>query len=187
MGQSITFGVDIDEAKGREDDEEPEAWRLWIEQPERRRVEFVAGGETVTAVWVGDTWWSWGTGQEIRTNNGQQNVSHGEGPSKSLVETAPLLGFLHLEVIGRGEMLGRSVFTVRGFPQSDPTTRHRLHVLGGGADGYILSVDTERGVILRSEAQLDDRPFKIVAMTEVAFDQSLPEDRFLVPEGNIRA
>jgi hypothetical protein len=175
----VTLESNPDQAEDDSEDDNEEVWRLWIEQPEHRRAEFGTGQETGTAVWAGNTWWSWTSGQEVTTNAGDTNYQHGKGPSERLVEPSGLLGSLEIELLGREVILGRPVFSVRGSPTG--LCQLFLHGLGSGADEYILLVDAERGVILRSEARLENRPFTIIAMTEVAFDRPLPAETFLVP------
>ena len=138
-----------------------ETWKLWMEQPDRRRVEFEAGHTTVTAVWVGDTWWSWAPGRGAMTNDGDPHHQHGNGPSEPLVGTQALLGTLDFEALGQVQFLGRDVVRVRATPRiQHMMSRFALHGLGPGADDYLLSVDAERGVILRSEARLRDQPIQ---------------------------
>ena len=159
-----------------------ETWKLWMEQPDRRRVEFEAGHRTVTAVWVGDTWWSWAPNRGAMTNAGDPHHGHGKGPSEALVETQTLVGVLDFEALNQEQFLGRDVVRVRATPRPQHMmSRFALHGLGSGADDYLLSVDAERGVILRSEARLRDQPFKVIEMTDVTFDESLPPDTFASP------
>jgi hypothetical protein len=47
-----------------------------------------------------------------------------------------------------------------------------------GADEYMLSVDAEQGVLLRTEAR--EQPFKVIEMTEVEFDVDLPPGTFKI-------
>ena len=183
---SATLGVTFTSASGDDSslddgDDATEGWRLWIEHPDRRRAEFVAGQEIVTAVWVGDTWWSWSPSQGAMTNNGQPNHSHGKGPSEALIETQALLGALTLEVLGRGQLLGREVLKAMATPRPLPMPSMALHGLGPGADDYVLAVDAERGVVLRSEARLRGEPFKVIEMTEIVFDLPLPAATFAPP------
>ena len=60
-----------------------------------------------------------------------------------------------------------------------------LNGLGIGADEYVLAVDAQQGVLLRSEARLHAHPFKVIEMTEVAFDVDIPADTFalVLPAG----
>jgi hypothetical protein len=62
-----------------------EIWRWWSQEPDRLKVEFAVGNETVTAWFQGSTWWSWSPSQGARTNEGRENVGHGKGPGEALV------------------------------------------------------------------------------------------------------
>ena len=57
--------------------------------------------------------------------------------------------------------------------------------LGAGAHEYELMVDAERGFLLRAEARFDDRPFKVLELTEVLVDADVPAGLFtpVAPEG----
>ena len=55
-----------------------------------------------------------------------------------------------------------------------------LHGIGSGAEQYKLLVDAERGMLVRTEARLHGRPFLILEMDEVAFDEELPAETFML-------
>jgi hypothetical protein len=55
-----------------------------------------------------------------------------------------------------------------------------LHELGVGADDYLISVDAERGVVLRIDARFREQPFTVIEMTEVEFDAELPPETFTI-------
>jgi hypothetical protein len=61
----------------------------------------------------------------------------------------------------------------------------RLHDIGSGSDEYRFNIDVETGVILRSEARLEGRPFRILVMTELVIDPDLDEAILQIepPEG----
>ncbi len=42
----------------------------------------MVGDETVTAVFHGDTWWSWCPSRDGLTNGGRPNEYHGRGPAE---------------------------------------------------------------------------------------------------------
>ena len=65
-------------------DEAEEVWRMWMEPPDLTRVEFAVGEERVTAVFRGDTWWSWSPSQGAQTNAGRRNMGHGIGPGEGV-------------------------------------------------------------------------------------------------------
>jgi hypothetical protein len=163
-------------------EEAEEPWRLWIDRAGRRRAEFAVGDEMVVAVFDGPTWWSWSPSEGARTNAGRANWAHGVGPAQVLVETPQLLSSLRFEVHGRAHLLDRDVFQVRATPRDtdDRLPNFVLHGLGAGADEYLMAVDAERDVLLRSEARRARLPFRVIETTEVAFDDDLPVEVFVI-------
>jgi outer membrane lipoprotein-sorting protein len=177
----------VNRADGTEPpDESIETWGYW-EDARRTRAEFSVGDETVVVVYEGDTFWSWSPSRGARTNAGRTNEEHGLGAGRGLVDTAVLLPQLRFRVLGRSELIGRSALHVSAEPRpsTDDMWSLDLSDLGLGADEYLLAVDEERGVILRCEARLENRPFKVLEMSEVSFDEDLPADTFEIdlPEG----
>lgn|GEM_PF-2496883 len=168
-------------------DESEDRWRLWMEQGGRVRSERAMGDEPLIVVFDGPTWWSWSPRMGGMTNAGAEHYGHGFGPAEALIDTSALLNTLRLQFLGADTLLGRNVFRLRGV--SRVRTAYQpvdgLHELGVGADDYVLSVDAERGVILRAEARLREQPFIVVEMTEVAFDVDLPAETFTIelPDG----
>src|SRR5580704_15572710 len=53
-----------------------------------------------------------------------------------------------------------------------------LHPMGLGADEYRFALDAQQGVLLRSEARRANRPFLVLEMTEVRFDEHFDADMF---------
>jgi outer membrane lipoprotein-sorting protein len=176
-----------DESQQSVPDESEDRWRLWIERGGRTRAEFSVGNETVSAVFNGPTWWSWSPSMGGMTNRGATNHGHGLGPPAVLVDTAAVLSAVRLQFLGKGTLLGRDVFRVRGMPRArlGHESDIGLHELGVGAEDYLFSVDAERGVMLRSEARFREQPFTVIEMTEVEFDADLPPEAFTIvlPEG----
>jgi outer membrane lipoprotein-sorting protein len=167
--------------------ESEDHWRLWMERGGRTRAEFSISNGAISVVFDGPTWWSWSPHAGGMTNSGATNHGHGLGPAKTLMDTTTLLSALRLQFLGADTLLGRDVFRIRGLPRvrlgNQPDDG--LHELGIGADDYLLSVDAERGVVLRSEARFREQPFTVIEMTEVEFDVDLPPETFTVvlPEG----
>jgi outer membrane lipoprotein-sorting protein len=176
-----------DESQPSVPDESEDLWRLWIERGGRTRAEFSVGTDTVSVVFDGPTWWSWSPHAGGMTNRGAANHGHGLGPAAMLIDTAALMGALRLELLGKDKLFGRDVFRVRGITRArlGHESDYGLHELGVGADDYLVSVDAERGVALRSEARFREQPFRVIEMTEVEFDADLPPETFTVvlPEG----
>jgi len=61
-----------------------------------------------------------------------------------------------------------------GYP---PSIFHGFYAPDGTTD-HLLLVDAEVGVILRAAARLEGREFYVAEVTEIAFDEELPEDTF---------
>jgi hypothetical protein len=171
-----------------EPEEVSEPWRLWLVQPDRVRTEFTVGEDTVTAVIVGHTWWSWSPSRAVTTNRGDPHSSHGRGPGDELIDPSVILPAVELQVVGRTTFIGRPVLDVVATPspiddndEESSDWRFATHGLGPGADEYALLVDAERGVLLRSEARIGSEPFGTIEMEAVAFDEELGEDTFALP------
>jgi outer membrane lipoprotein-sorting protein len=171
-----------------EPEEVREPWRLWLAQPDKVRTEFMAEDETITAVILGNTWWSWSQSREVATNQGDPDQTHGRGPGDALIDASSILPAVELVLMRRASFIGRPVLEVLATPTPPDDNdeeawdwRHATHDLGGGADEYTLMVDAERGVLLRSEARIGDQPFRIIWMETVAFDQELGDDVFAPP------
>jgi hypothetical protein len=187
-GSVSVFGGSSEEAE--EPEETESTWRLWMEGRHKVRAEFAVGhGEMVTAVVDGPTWWSWSPSNGALTNEGSENAETGLGPGTSLVHPALILPAIDLEIWGRTTRLGRSVYEVLVAPTTgddeDEESSALLHGIGSGAEEYELLVDGERGVLLRTEARLHGRPFLILEMNEVGFDEELPAASFTLapPKG----
>jgi outer membrane lipoprotein-sorting protein len=184
---SVSAGYTSDGSQPPEPDDSEDLWRLWIERGVRTRAEFAVGNETISVVFDGTTWWSWSPSMGGMTNRGAVNHGHGSGPARVLIDTSKLISALRLQFLGTDTLLGRGVFRVRGVPRprvgDGPNDGH--FELGVGADEYLLSVDAERGVVLRSEARFRDQPFMVIEMTEVEFDADLPPEtwKVVLPEG----
>jgi hypothetical protein len=170
-----------------------ETWRWWSEAPDRLRVEFAVGNETVTAWFRGATWWSWSSSQGARTNESHEDFGHGKGPGEVMVSPGPVADVLDFELLGTLSALARPAYRLRARPLglddvgpgSDTNADVTLHALGAGAHEYELVVDAERGFLLRAEARLESRPFKVLELIEVVVDAALPASVFTpeAPEG----
>jgi hypothetical protein len=145
-------GYAPDERQPQVPDESEDHWRLWMEHGGRMRSESSVGSEPLTVVFDGPAWWSWSPHAGGMTNSGVTNHGHGFGPAETLVDAAALLSALRLQFLGTDTLLGRDVFRIRGLPRARTSYQpdYGLHELGVGADEYILSVDSERGLLLCS-------------------------------------
>lgn len=164
-------------------------WGIWIAGPDqghperRERTEFVVGvpghDEAVECVWVGATWWSRSPTRGEMTNDGNPSVGHGSGPGVELVGVAALPAALDIVEAERSSFLGRAVLKLRAIPAlQDDEESLGAHGLGAGAHDYELLVDAERGVLLRSEARLAGRAFRVVEVTSISFDGEVEDGVF---------
>lgn len=168
-----------------ESDVRVERWALSVARDRKVRAEFSVGDETLVAVMDGERWWHWSPSSGGQTNEADpgDGGTHGTGPGAALLETAVILPTLSFEITGLAEIAGRSVVAVTAVPE--PSARDRfvptgLHGIGSGADEYRFLVDAERGVLLRSEAHLGGAPFRVLEADEVAFDEELPPETFVL-------
>lgn len=154
-----------------------ERWSLWRQEPDLMRAEFQVPVGTVTAVWKGDEWWAHSPTRGWITNRGHPNSTHGEGPAGDLIDPARFLSELELQLESRTSLASRVAYVIR----ARPALGHfgfGLAGLGAGADEYLLGVDAERGVLLRTEARLDGLAFRVAAVEQIAYDETLAADVF---------
>lgn len=161
-----------------------EEWtHLWHERPNRWREETERPhGSRSYEVIDGRRYWQhhppyW------RNHYGEDDRQDYRGwPSLSLLVAPEVLGerlFAEalVRVVGRGKRLGRETLEAgarirsRGYPPDGLTGKH-------GADTFAHSVDVRTGVVLRFSKRLEDREFYVAEVTEIAFEEDLPEGTF---------
>jgi outer membrane lipoprotein-sorting protein len=150
--------------------------RLWLERPSRFREEYEGAWGDQTAVSDGEHLWR----RVPRLGMLREGASKGQGVlfASQLVNPAPLLPGLELELLGHAEQAGRSALRLRAAPRH--VSWHDLFGLAPGADGYELLVDAERGILLRAEAFLEGTTFAWSEVVEVAFDEKLLPETFVL-------
>jgi outer membrane lipoprotein-sorting protein len=165
--------------------------RIWLERPDQIRVEREGDHGQGVAVRRGELWWMWTPQMGARTNEraDRQVGTTVAGELLPLLDPAPLTGRLDWQPCGHGERAGRSIVSAVARPREAlREQRHpdfELHALGHGADEYLLDVESEVGVILRSEARIDGEPFMVIEAISIAFDETFPDETFVfeLPEG----
>lgn len=176
-------------------EEQEETWKLWVRRPSDYRAEFDVGDDRVDVVVKGNWWWNWSPRRGARTNDGRENHGHGLGPGEILFRPAEVIAALLFDAPEVGEdVAGRESLRVSAVPiRDDERTPYddegsyvhsRLDGIGSGADEYRFNIDAEVGIILRSEAILDGRPFRILEMTELEIDSALDEKTFRIEPPN---
>ena len=146
--------------------------RLWVDG-ERMRVETEGepGPDSALTVVVGTRVWSYVPGRGAFT--GEAPAGHAPGAVAMLLDPLPLLASLRLEVQGTVRWESRPAVELSGTLR--PGMGHRLFGAGlvDWADRCDLLLDAERGVLLRAAAMLQDQPFAVAEIRELAFDEPL--------------
>lgn len=158
-----------------------QTWSIWV-TPTQRRASFVVGHGSVDVVFDGPTFWSNGSDRSI-TNGGNRNVGHGQGDGQYLVETHDYPPLLRVTDESDGSRLGRSTIEAKSEIAIELEPHRLLKVHGlttGDPDLLELSIDRERGVVLRAASWLDGRIYRIVEMTDVKFDLVFPPRAFAI-------
>jgi hypothetical protein len=158
-----------------------ETWRLWA-APGKRRAQFQVGQELVEVVIEGSTFWSNARGRSI-TNDGNTNRGHGQGNGHHLIRTAEYTDLIQVIELSDGVRRGRPTI------EAEVTTLDREHRRRGpGLHGLTigdpeileLSVDRERGVVLKASSLFQGAIYRIVEVTEVEFDPHLDIEIFTI-------
>ena len=162
--------------------------RAWIDRTaESSRSESTGPHGELLTVRRGPQWWSYTPHSGSMSNESEPEVQGGGTEQFDvLLDPSPLLAAFDFSLRGRTEVAGRPALEVVALPRpADFRFGFGPH-LGYGADDVVLAVDQERGVVLRSEARLDGRPFAVYEVIEVAFDESFGDDvfRFVSPDGS---
>jgi outer membrane lipoprotein-sorting protein len=182
QGSSFFVGLEgqIDDQGDDEAPEQEGVIRVWIDRPDRMRIERDGDDEEDSiAVEAGSRRWTYQKGWgAVVTEDGEGAIRQDE--LAPLLDPSPLIGRLDFHMHGRGARAGREVLLVRAVPRavSGPASWD-LEELGEGADEYELEVDAERGVLLRSEARRNGLPFEVIEAITVEFDGEIPPERFV--------
>jgi hypothetical protein len=119
------------------------------------------------------------------TNDGRVNFGHGQGDGEYLIETTAYPRLLHVEELSESARLGRrsldaTVTVIHEGERSHEEGRGLYGLTIGDADLLELSVDRERGVVLRSSSLYQGVTYRVVEITTVDFDQLLSPDTFTI-------
>jgi len=154
--------------------------RLWIERPGRFREEYGGRSSLHVTISDGETLWR----RAPRLGPFRERISEESGlmVTELLVDPAPLVTGLVLELLGDTQHAGRHAHHVRGVPPQHVCWDdwHDLYGLAPGADEYSLLIDADRGTLLRAGALLDGTEFAFSDVEEISFDEDLPPDRFVL-------
>jgi outer membrane lipoprotein-sorting protein len=150
--------------------------RLWAARPYWLRWETTGADGATTSVGVKDRelyWTAFGDG-EVHTNAGRDESSTMTTEEELLLDPAPLLGAYRFAVRGEEERLGRAALAVTA-------TRRlaaQLRVLSPLDDELELSVDVERGVLLRIASTVEGAEIWRLELQRVVFDEPVAPELF---------
>jgi hypothetical protein len=173
---------------GRSDVPEPpeheHTWTLWLAPPWKRAI-FTVATDTVDVVFHGPTWWGNSRGASISNDSPERARSkHGLGYGEDLVRTRDYVTSLEIQEIGEGSWIDRPTLDVRARAVHHSGERRRgkgLHgLIIGDADRIDLSVDRERGVILRAASWYEGSMYRTLEALDVVFDETFPSDAFKI-------
>jgi len=102
-----------------------------------------------------------------------------------LLDPAAFLPGFDFRVAGAAEAARRPVLAVTAVPR--PRGAGPVDLFPQGADALSLSVDRERGVVLRFEASAAGLPIRRLEVTEIAFDEPFGDGLFTPPPGEARS
>jgi outer membrane lipoprotein-sorting protein len=147
--------------------------RLWAAADGRRRIERESAQGSYSFVFDGNRCWTHtpefgAIVHESRTMRDEVD---------EILNSRALIDALMLSVIGTDSFAGRPALSVRGRPRSAGTVHAAL--IPPGVDEVTLLVDSERGIVLRSEAFLDGEPVRRLDIAEVAYDEEVTPATFV--------
>lgn len=169
----------------------PSTWeintRAWVDRSgDRIRVETSGDHGDRLTIRAGRLWWAYAPQSGSISNETEPEVGGGNGGDFDwMLEPATLLPAFDFTPAGMREVAGRHAVNAMAFPRRDPRAGFGAH-FAHGADDLALAVDAERGVVLRAAARIDDEPFALFEITEIAFDEDFPDDLFCFtsPDGS---
>lgn len=162
-----------DSAPPKPPDEIVATSRVWVEG-RKYRAETEQQGHASVTVCDGERLWYWSPGIGALVHD----VGNSSSGWEAILDPRELLAAGDLEPAGHREAAGRDALVVEGrVPAGQPF--RPFDGVPPGATDFELLVDAERGVVLRSEARLDGRPFRVREVLEIAFDEPLPEETFV--------
>lgn len=155
---------------------------LWLRRPDRLRweveheVDGVAGGITVGVKAGARYWLRHGFHDWVDTNEDRPGGGWTWTQEELLVEPAPLLGELTLEVGNETVAHGRPAVRARGRPR--PLTPRLTDVLGPVADECELLVDPATGLVLYLGVRAGGGTVTALELVELTVGEPLPDELF---------
>jgi hypothetical protein len=154
----------------------------------RRRAELVSGrGEEIRADLVvvdGDTFWA-RTGDDVLTNHGNPNTSHG---GADIIDALLCPGYVpalfSLTLRGHAQLAGRSCIELDAGPRTDVPDHERYNwpappfgMIAGG-DRFRLAIDVSTGIIVRASKFVDGALAEVTEWQELRLELALSASLF---------
>lgn len=155
--------------------------RLWLRGPDCVRVEedvkTEEGFETLVAATDGSAWFELDPEDGLLTSaecpHRRPDIGY---PERYLFAASEVLDALEIVDTRKGNHRGRPSLRIRARPAA--VHAPALYALGFGADTYSIDVDLQHPVLLRTVGEFAGKPFEILEVIEVVFDEDLPNDLF---------
>ena len=152
---------------------------LALESPTRFREE-AAGAQAGRRYLVrdGDRWVSWDADWGAHTSESTEERGARDATYAHLLDPNALTVALRIGPGAPTRAAGRTAWRVTATPRDeDESATGALFRVGPGAEQIELTIDAERGALLRSEACLGGEPFHRLEVTEIEYG-ALPADSF---------
>jgi len=157
--------------------------RLWAVLPDRLRWEselLLDGGEVIVdrGVRDGSAWWRTGPDGRIDSHTDHQRRWFVSAGFEHLLHPSRLLPALELTPRKFVQWSGRDAVELAATHRYDYLPDAVLDELGWPADGYEMTLDLERGVLLQTTARYGEQILKRHEVVEIAFDEPMPDELF---------
>lgn len=153
--------------------------RIWVERPDRWREEILSPTSQLRFRNAREAWIEPHDGTLHREEYPDIDIQ----PAETVWDPALLIAELWLEPLARTVLLGREAIEVRARPRPTfrPGGEHFLMV--DEADEYELTVDRERGLVLRLASLIQGEVMELLEVTELHLDRPLDSGLFIRPSG----
>lgn len=156
--------------------------RLWVTRSPKRirgQLESFLGHEARSDLLVidGATYWD-RDGHDVTTNSGDPSITHGGGKIADLLYPEEIPIRFNLDVLGTELVAGRSCTVVSAIAQVPVSSAFAPFQMIAGSTDFRLSIDDERGVLLRVIKLVNGADVEINEFSAIEFDRILAPELF---------
>jgi hypothetical protein len=154
--------------------------RIWVERPDRWREETISPSRDARFRNGREAWIEQPDGTLLREEYPDIDIQ----PAETVWDPALLIAELWLDPLARTVLLGREAIEVRARPRPTfrPGGEHFLMV--DEADEYELTIDRERGLVLRLASLIHGEVMTLLEVSELHLDRPLDSELFIRPSGS---